>query len=180
MNGFPNLSFEEILLIVSIGLLIVISVQSIFLCLKRDERITIVFRHISGFSVGLIDQTFMVIFNFQPTFSAVVILFDYVAYGCWFMLMPNFFELRNRNLFIVLWVLGSGTFNILFEHAAWFILFGYLPYPTEPIVWTSFHTIIFYMGMHAIGTLVILVGFKAEKLKKQISKDYLESKNMKN
>ncbi len=166
MNGFPNLSFEELLLIVSIGLLIVISLQSIFLYIKRDERITIFFRHVSGFIVGLIDQTFMVIFNFQPTFSAVVVLFDYVAYGCWFMLMPNFLILKNKKLYIPLWILSSGAFNTLFEHGAWFILFGYLPYPTEPIVWTSFHTVIFYLGTHTIGTLIILIGFKIELSKR--------------
>ena len=82
------------------------------------------------------------------------------------MLMPNFLELKNRKLIIPLWVLGSGAINTLFEHGAWFILIGYLPYPTELIVWTSFHTTFFYMGMHTIDTLIILIGFEIEKSKR--------------
>ncbi len=120
-------------------------------------------RHIAGFSVGLLDQTLMVLFNFQSEFMGVIALFDYAAYCFWFMFIPNFLNLKRRNMWITIWIVGSTIMNTIFEHASLIILTGDLNYPIEPIVWTSIHTIIFYLGMHSLGTLIVLIGFKNAK-----------------
>ena len=120
-------------------------------------------RHIAGFIVGLLDQLLMVIFHFQTEFLAEVVLFDYAAYCIWFMFMPNFLKYNKKNLLIAIWIIGSAIVNTIFEHTSLIILTGGLNYPTEPIIWTSIHTIIFYLGMHGVGTLLILLGFKYAK-----------------
>ena len=156
-------TFIELLILTSIGFLILITIFSSIKFIKSEERVVLLMRHLAGFVVGLIDQTFMVIFNFQPNFLAVVVLFDYTAYCLWFMFMPNFETREKKILLIVLWILFSAAFNTIFEHISLILITGGLYYPTEPIVWTSLHTVIFYLGMHTIGVLIASIGFKYSK-----------------
>ena len=163
MDFLSQFSFEELLFISSIGLIILISIFSIIRYVKLNERIPLVMRHLAGFSVGLLDQLFMILFNFQPEFLEVVLLFDYAAYCFWFMFIPNFLKYKKKYLLIALWVIGSAIVNTIFEHSSLIFLTGGLNYPTQPVVWTSLHTIIFYLCMHVFGTLLILLGFKYAK-----------------
>ena len=163
MDFLSQFSFEELLFFSSIGLIILISILSIIRYVKLNEKYLLLMRHIAGFSVGLLDQTFMVLFNFQSEFLAVVVLFDYAAYCFWFMFIPNFLKLKKKKVWITLWIVGSAIMNTIFEHTSLILLTGGLNYPTAPIVWTSFHTVVFYLGMHALGTLIVLIGFKYAK-----------------
>jgi hypothetical protein len=153
-------TFLELLLIASIGFLILIAILSIYRYKKKEEKLILLIRHITGFSIGFLDQTIMIIFNFQSGYELVVILFDYSAYCLWFMLMPNLLESKKKNILIPLWIIISAAINTIFEHTSLILVTGSLQYPTEPIVWTSFHTVIFYLGMHTLGALIILYGFK--------------------
>lgn len=158
-------TFVDLLLLTSIGFLVLIAIFSLIRYIKFEERIALLFRHIAGFIVGLIDQTFMVIFNFQPAFLGIVVLFDYAAYCTWFLLMPTLTKYEKARVYIVLWILVSAAMNTIFEHASLITLTGGLHYPTEPIVWTSIHTVIFYLGMHTIGTLIVIAGFRLNNKK---------------
>ena len=113
MDILEQFTFLELLLLASIGLLVLVAIFSIIRYIKFEERLSLLLRHVAGLVIGLLDQTFMVIFNFEPQFFAVVILFDYVAYTLWFMLMPNLLEKQNQKLAIILWItLSSAVMNI--------------------------------------------------------------------
>ena len=162
MELLDQFGFLDLLLLGSLGFLFFIGVLSIYRFVKLEERFALLLRHAAGFIVGLIDQTFMVIFNFQEEFLAIVVLFDYAAYCCWFMVMPNLLEFNKKKLCITLWILISAALNTIFEHVSLILVFGSLQYPTYPIIWTGFHTIVFYIGMHCLGSITIILGFKKE------------------
>ncbi|MHA1148987.1 MAG: hypothetical protein ACTSR8_12175 [Promethearchaeota archaeon] len=155
-----SFTFLELLFLTSIGLLILIALFSSIRFSKLKEKKLLLFRHIAGFIVGLIDQTCMVLFNFQPKFLAIVVLFDYTAYCLWFMFMPNFETKEKKKMLMIFWITFSATFNTIFEHISLIFLTGGLNYPIEPIIWTTIHTIIFYLTMHSIGVILVSIGFK--------------------
>ncbi|MHA1282395.1 MAG: hypothetical protein ACTSQP_07780 [Promethearchaeota archaeon] len=159
-NFLERFTFLELLLLSAIiisGFIIVLSLIRYF---KQGETLELALRHFSGFIIGILDQTIMVIFNFQSSFSIIIVYFDYTAYCSWFLLIPNFYKGKKPTLLFLIWVSFSTAVNTLFEHVSLIILMGTLPYPKSPIVWTSIHTIIFYFAMHFLGTSLVLYGFR--------------------
>lgn len=166
MEIIKQFNFLELLLLASSGLFLLILILSIFRFVKLREKGLLVFRHLAGFVVGLLDQTCMVFFNFQQNFLGIVVLFNYAAYSFWFLLTPNFFKFNRKYFLICVWILGSAAINTTFEHISLLTIVGSLNYPTKPIVWTSLHTFVFYTIMHGIGILMLMIGFyvlKAER-----------------
>jgi len=130
--------------------------------IDKTKRCYLLGRHISGFVVGLLDQLLMILFNFQEKFLFIVLVFNYTAYTFWTLLMPiNRLIESRRN--IMLWILFSASINTIFEHVSLLILtyyqygIAFLPYPTEPIRWTTLHTFIFYLFIHSLATLIVLI-----------------------
>ncbi len=136
---------------------------------KNGERSLLLVRHITGFLIGLLDQILMVVFNFQPYLTLEITLFDYSAYTFWYLVMPASWINKNITIRGSTWVFFSACTNTVFEHISWFLITtmiygrGFLPYPTEPIRWTSIHTFFFYLAMHSIATCIILLYIKLRK-----------------
>ena len=160
LTDLSQFTFLELLFFASLGFLLIIFILSFLRYKFGHEKLALGFRHIAGFIVGLLDQMFMVIFNFQHEFLAIVVLFDYAAYCLWFLIMPNFTKHEKKKVRFAIWIIISAAFNTLFEHISLILIFGEIFYPTEPIVWTSIHTVIFYLVMHILGVLIMLYGFR--------------------
>ena len=109
------------------------------------------------------DQILMIVYGWQTGFLPEFILWVYAVYTFWFLVMPNFLEYDRKYIYIILWLLCIGTLSTIIEMSTWIAMFGYLPYPTEPIVWTPIHTWIFYVGVYALGTFIVLIGYKVEE-----------------
>ncbi|MHA1757107.1 MAG: hypothetical protein ACTSVV_10080, partial [Promethearchaeota archaeon] len=97
-NFLERFTFLELLLLSAIiisGFIIVLSLIRYF---KQGETLELALRHFSGFIIGILDQTIMVIFNFQSSFSIIIVYFDYTAYCSWFLLIPNFYKGKKPTL----------------------------------------------------------------------------------
>ncbi|MHA1230819.1 MAG: hypothetical protein ACTSRP_11645 [Candidatus Helarchaeota archaeon] len=143
------MSFEEIVVYAAYLFLIPLILFTIYWIWKK-EYLSAVMRNIAGFSVGLLDQTLMIIFRWQPTYYLIVVLFDYVLYGTWFLLMPSWKKI-NPKKWMPIWIIFSGIFNTILENIVRIYSYGGLNYPAG---WTLIHTVIFYLCMHTIGTLI--------------------------
>ncbi|MHA1294613.1 MAG: hypothetical protein ACTSQJ_18385, partial [Promethearchaeota archaeon] len=73
LDIIEKFSFIEILFIASLGLLILILILSLIRYILFKERYSLLFRHIGALIVGIIDQIFMVIFNFQDNFLGIIV-----------------------------------------------------------------------------------------------------------
>jgi len=162
-------SFQEYLILGSALFIILMGILSIYRYQRLGERSTLLIRHLTGFLVGLLDQVCMIFFGFQESFLLTVMIFNYAAYGLWFLGMPRFETHPHTKRLILVWILFSAAINTLFEHFSLFLLIGGLPYPIEPLVWTSAHTVLFYLTMHSIGVGAIL---KLKKLLRSCDKAY--------
>jgi len=169
--SLPNLMHHPlyyVVLVLGIAIfLVLVVVLSAYRYLKFRERNLLMVRHLAGFLVGLVDQALMVIFNFQTHFMLEVTLFDYATYTFWYLIMPVSRIAENATIYGPLWVVCSASINTIFEHLSWLFItktmygVAFLPYPTEPITWTSMHTVLFYIAMHTIATVIILIYYSS-------------------
>ena len=145
-----QLTFDEIVFITSFLSLIPIIILSIYWVLKKEIH-SVVLRNISGFGIGILDQFLMIAFGWHQTIIPIVILFDYGLYGTWFLLMPAWNNVKRKKVWIPVWIIFSGVFNTILENCIRIYSYGTLNYPSG---WNQLHTLIFYLSMHTIGTII--------------------------
>lgn len=158
------ITFEEIILYTTFLALIPLIILSIY-WIRKKEYLSLLLRHLAGFSIGFLDQFIMILFGWHSSIIPIVIPFDYELYGIWFLIMPLWKEIKNKKIWMPIWIIFSGLGNTLLENLVRIYSYGNLNYPTG---WTLSHTIIFYLIMHLLGTLIVSLNLI---LKPKILKD---------
>jgi len=161
---YSQLGFAQRLVINSFFIMALVIILSIYNYKKKGERTAILFRHIAGLIVGITDQALMIIYGWQDIWVGEFLIWVYSVYTLFLFLIPDFieYERRKKYIFLVVWILLIGTVFTIIENIGWYAELGYLPYPTEPIVWTIPHTWLFYVGVYTEGTIIVYIGLKLD------------------
>ncbi|MHA1310817.1 MAG: hypothetical protein ACTSQO_07775 [Candidatus Helarchaeota archaeon] len=158
-------TFEIFVYYISFLSIIPVIILTIYWIVKK-EYYSVILRHVAGFIVGILDQFLMVLFNWQSSIISIVILFDYGLYSTWFLLMPSWKKF-NPKIWMPIWIIFSGILNTILENVVRILTYGNLNYP---IYWTQIHTLVFYLFMHLIGTIIASLNFIISKKSLHINK----------
>lgn len=145
-----ELSFEQVIFYSAYLSLIPLIIISSYRIIKKQYH-AVILRNIAGFLIGMLDQILMIWFGWQAIIIPIVILFNYGLYGIWFLIMPIWDKINRKKIWIPVWVIFSGVFNTILENAVRIYTYGDLNYPAG---WNQIHTLVFYLSMHALGTLI--------------------------